>query len=129
MHITGLYVALATFLVIGLALGVSLRRGQARVGLGSGGDTILLQRIRAHANALENLPLAFLLLLCLELEQTRILWLHGFGSTLIVARLLHAFGLWHSPGASMGRFFGTLLTWGAMLAMAALLLWRQLMAA
>ncbi|MBX3700044.1 MAG: MAPEG family protein [Dokdonella sp.] len=127
MQVTGIYVALATFLVIGLALGVSMRRGQVRVGLGSGGDSTLLQRIRAHANALENLPLALLLLLCLELRQTSPLWLHGFGSTLIVARVMHAFGLWHSAGTSIGRFVGTLLTWSAMLAMSALLLWRWLM--
>ncbi len=124
MYITGMYAAISTFLVIGLALGVSMRRGQAKVGLGSGGDTILLQRIRAHANALENLPLALLLLLCLELRQTPVVWLHACGIALIIARLLHAFGLWQSAGASFGRFVGTLLTWGVMLAMSGWLLWQ-----
>ncbi|KAB2896953.1 MAG: hypothetical protein F9K31_12645 [Dokdonella sp.] len=129
MHITGIYVALATLLVIALSLGVSLRRRQVKVGLGSGGDTTLLQRIRAHANALEYLPLSLLLLLCLELDQTPVAWLHACGSTLIVARILHAVGLFHSAGTSFGRLFGTLLTWGVMLAMAALLLWRALVPA
>ncbi|MBZ0223643.1 MAG: MAPEG family protein [Dokdonella sp.] len=128
MHITGIYVALSTILVIGLALAVSLRRRTVKVGLGSGGDSTLLQRIRAHANALENLPLALLLLLCLELGQAHALLLHGFGSALILGRLLHASGLWHSAGISFGRFYGTLLTWGAMLGMAGLLLWRQIAA-
>ncbi|MCC7256151.1 MAG: MAPEG family protein [Dokdonella sp.] len=128
MHITGIYVALSTILVIGLALAVSLRRRTVKVGLGSGGDSTLLQRIRAHANALENLPLALLLLLCLELGQAQPLLLHGFGSALILGRLLHASGLWHSAGISFGRFYGTLLTWGAMLGMAGLLLWRQIAA-
>lgn len=128
MHITGIYVALSTILVIGLALAVSMRRRTVRVGLGSGGDSTLLQRIRAHANALENLPLALLLLLCLELGQAQPLLLHGFGSALILGRLLHASGLWHSAGISFGRFYGTLLTWGAMLGMAGLLLWRQIAA-
>ena len=128
MHITGIYVALSTILVIGLALAVSMRRRTVKVGLGSGGDSTLLQRIRAHANALENLPLALLLLLCLELGQAQPLLLHGFGSALILGRLLHASGLWHSAGISFGRFYGTLLTWGAMLGMAGLLLWRQIAA-
>ena len=128
MHITGIYVALSTILVIGLALAVSLRRRTVKVGLGSGGDSTLLQRIRAHANALENLPLALLLLLCLELGQAQPLLLHGFGSALILGRLLHASGLWHSAGISFGRFYGTVLTWGAMLGMAGLLLWRQIAA-
>lgn len=124
MHITGIYVALATILVIALAAGVSVRRGQVQAGLGSGGDMTLLQRIRAHANALENLPLALLLLLCLELDQTRPMWLHVFGIVLIVGRVFHAIGLWRSAGASFGRMVGTALTWGVMLVMAVLLLWQ-----
>lgn len=124
MHITGIYVAIATFLVIALAASVSVRRGQVKTGLGSGGDSTLLQRIRAHANALENLPLALLLLLCLELNQTQPLWLHVFGIVLIVGRVLHAIGLWRSAGTSFGRMAGTALTWGVMLVMAALLLWQ-----
>lgn len=126
MHITGIYAALATLLVIALAASVSLRRGQVRAGLGSGGDTTLLQRIRAHGNALENLPLALLLMLCLELNQTQPLWLHVFGIVLIVGRILHAIGLWRSAGTSFGRLVGTALTWGVMLVMAALLLWQWL---
>ena len=124
MHITGIYVAIATFLVIALAASVSLRRGQVKAGLGSGGDMTLLQRIRAHGNALENLPLALLLLLCLELNQTQPLWLHVFGIVLIVGRVFHAIGLWRSAGASFGLMVGTALTWGVMLVMAALLLWQ-----
>jgi uncharacterized membrane protein YecN with MAPEG domain len=124
MHITGIYVALATLLVLILAARVSLRRGSAKVGLGGGGDADLIRRIRAHANAVENLPLALLLLLLLELDQTRPLWLHVFGCVLIIGRILHAIGLSRSAGGSGGRFVGTLLTWGVMLVMALLLLWQ-----
>lgn len=124
MHITGIYAALATLLVLILAGRVSLRRGAARVGLGAGGDEDLLRRIRAHANAVENLPLALLLLLVLELDQTRPLWLHVFGCVLIVGRIAHAIGLSRSASESPGRFLGTVLTWGVMLVMALLLLWQ-----
>lgn len=124
MHITGIYVAFATLLVLLLAGRVSMRRGAAKVGLGDGGDADLLRRIRAHANALENLPLALLLLLMLELNQTQPLWLHVFGCVLIVGRILHAIGLSRSSKESVGRFVGTVLTWGVMLVMALLLLWQ-----
>lgn len=126
MHITGIYAALAVLLVLVLAVRVSLRRGVARVGLGDGGDADLIRRIRVHANAVENLPLALLLLLVLELDQTRPLWLHVFGCVLIVGRILHAIGLSRSSMESAGRFLGTVLTWGVMLVMALLLLWQWL---
>lgn len=124
MHITGIYVALATLVVLILAGRVSTARGSAKVGLGDGGNPELFRRIRAHANAVENLPLALLLLLMLELNQTQTLWLHVFGCVLIIGRVLHAFGMWKSSKESFGRFVGTLLTWGVMLVMALLLLWQ-----
>lgn len=129
MHITGIYAALATVLVLLLAARISLRRHGARIGIGDGGDRDLFRRIRAHANALENLPLALLLLLLLELNQTRPAWLHAFGIVLIVARVAHALGLSASEGYSAGRFVGTALTWLVMLAMAVLLLWQWFVAA
>ena len=127
MHITGIYVALATLLVLILAGRVSTGRGGTKVGLGDGGDHELMKRIRAHANAVENLPLALLLLLMLELNQTQPLWLHVFGCVLIVGRILHAIGLSRSSKESIGRFVGTVLTWGVMLVMALLLLWQWFM--
>ncbi len=127
MHITGIYVALATLLVLVLAARVSTGRYGKKIGLGDGGDHDMNRRIRVHANALENLPLALLLLLLLELGQTQPLWLHVFGCTLLLARVLHAVGLSRSSRTSFGRFVGTALTWGLMLVMALLLLWRWIM--
>jgi uncharacterized membrane protein YecN with MAPEG domain len=124
MRITGIYAALATLLVLLLAARVSLARTAAKVNLGDGGLPDLSLRIRAHANALENLPLALLLLLLLELNQTQPLWLHVFGIVLIVGRLAHAIGLSRNPGASFGRGAGIGLTWLVMLLMALLLLWQ-----
>ena len=127
MHITGIYVALATLLVLILAGRVSMRRGAAKVGIGDGGDASLMLRIRAHMNAVENLPLALLLLLMLELNQTQPLWLHVFGCVLIIGRILHAIGLSRSANESPGRMIGTMLTWVVMVVMALLLLWQWVM--
>jgi uncharacterized membrane protein YecN with MAPEG domain len=127
VHITGIYVALGTLLVLILAARVSLGRHGSRVGIGDGGDHELIKRIRAHANALENLPLALLLLLMLELNQTQPLWLHVFGCVLMVGRVLHAIGLSRTSGTSFGRMAGMALTWGVMLVMAVLLLWQWFM--
>lgn len=79
-----------------------------------------------HANAIENLPLALLLLMLLEMHGIPAHWLHGLGATLVVARVLHAWGFSRRKGPSFGRFFGTIATWLMMLAMALMLLWRVL---
>lgn len=129
MHITGIYAALATLLVLILAARVSLGRRTTRIGIGDGGHHDLIKRIRAHANALENLPLALLLLLILELNQTRPLLLHVFGIVLIVGRVAHAIGLSRTSTTSLGRAIGVALTWGVMLVMALLLLWSKLASA
>jgi len=124
MHVTGLYAALGALLVFALALRVMSLRHSRKVGLGTGGDESLARAIRAHANAVEYLPIALLLLLILELNQTRVWLLHVFGIVLIVARILHALGLSARSGYSFGRFVGTALTMLVILAMALLLLWQ-----
>jgi uncharacterized membrane protein YecN with MAPEG domain len=126
MRITGLYAAILALMVVILAIRVTLRRRAVKVGIGNGGDAVLAQRIRVHANAAEYVPLALILLLILELNQTQPLLLHVFGCVLILGRLLHAFGLSSSPGLTPGRAYGMLLTWLVMAAMALLLLWQAL---
>ena len=109
--LTALYGGVLALLIIGLAgRVVGLRRSQ-RIGFGDGQDRALAQAIRVHANATENVPLALVLLLLLELNGAATLLLHVLGNALIIARLLHAWGLSQSPGTSFGRFYGTLVTW------------------
>ena len=127
MHVTGIYAALGALLLLVLAVRISLVRRRARVALGDGGNNELVRRVRAHANAAEYLPVALLLLLLLDLGQTPPLWLHVFGVVLIVGRVLHAIGLSRTAGESFGRLVGIALTWGVMLVMAALLLWKAAM--
>ena len=129
MRITGIYVALSALLIIILALRVILRRKSAGVGIGDGGDHELAKRIRAHANAVEYLPLGLILLLVLELDLTAPAIVHAFGITLVVARAMHAFGLSKTSKLSIGRALGIVLSMGAITAMAVLLLWRHLVVA
>src|SRR5690606_12886383 len=102
-RITALYAALAAILVIALAASVIARRYGVRVGLGDNGDHVLARRIRAHANAVEYLPLALILLLVLELLAIAPPWLHAFGIALLLGRLLHALGLSRSSGPGVLR--------------------------
>lgn len=116
--ITMLYAGLCTILVVLLALRVVQWRFRHKIGIGDGGDPQLQMRVRAHANAIENLPLALLLLGGMELNGYPPALIHGFGATLFFSRMAHAWGLSRSSGLSRGRFMGTLFTWVLMLAMA-----------
>jgi uncharacterized membrane protein YecN with MAPEG domain len=126
-RITAFYAAMAVLLVLVLTARVIVRRRQARIGLGDNGDRILARRIRAHANAVEYLPLALLQLLLLELLALAPLWLHVLGASLVLGRVVHAIGLSRTGGASPERLAGMLLTLLAMLAMAVLLLYLSVM--
>ena len=94
---------------------VRLRRGR-RVGLGDGGDRELLRRIRVHANFIEYVPMALVLLALLDLAGLHRGLVALLGGLLIVGRLLHAHGLGRNEGVSFGRFWGTASTWLVLLA-------------
>jgi hypothetical protein len=117
-----IYVALSALLVLALAAQVILLRRSKRIGLGDGGDTRLACAIRAHANALENLPLVLLLLVLFELGGAGSTAIHAYGATLLFARLWHCVGLSGSAGTSAGRFYGTVLTWLVLLGLSTQLL-------
>lgn len=125
-RVTAFYAALLALLMLVLAARVVFYRRSARIGIGDGGDKALALRVRVHANFAENIPLALVLLLVLELLATAPLWLHVFGIALVLGRVLHAAGLSRSAGTSNGRLFGTMLTWLAIAAMALVLLWLSI---
>lgn len=127
--IVGLYAGVCGLLVLALAMRVMRLRDRHGVGLGSDGHGDLARAIRAHANAIEYVPLALLLLAMLAMENTQAGWLHTFGIALVIARLLHAFGLSRHPGRSFGRFVGAGLTLVVMLAMAVWLIVKFVVAA
>ena len=86
--ITMLYAGLCTILVVVLGLRVVLFRFRHRIGIGDGGDATLQRRVRVHANAIENLPLALLLLGGMELNGYPQQLVHGFGATLFMPFLM-----------------------------------------
>ena len=94
---------------------VRLRRGRG-IGLGHGGDAELERRIRVHANFVEYVPFALLLLALLEMTGLPRAYVALAGGVLLLARLVHAAGLSRSSGYSRGRYWGTLLTWIVLLA-------------
>lgn len=125
-RITLLFASLHIVLMMILAVRVVLHRRAQKIGIGDNGDTRLLRKIRAHANFVEYVPAALLMLALLELAGLAESWLWALGGTLLLARILHAAGLSRRSGYSFGRFWGTVLTWGVLMMMAAAGLWLSL---
>lgn len=124
--ITSLYAAALALLVVALLLRVVLLRNRFRVGIGAGGQEVLGRAVRAHANAIETVPLALLLMLLVELGSIAPAWLHGAGIALVAGRGAHALGLSRHAGMSAGRLVGTVLTLGVILFLAGVLVGRAL---
>ena len=62
----------------------------------------------------------------LELCSVPVRWVWVLGSLLLLGRALHAAGLSRSAGYSVGRFWGTAITWIALLCMALAGIWVAL---
>lgn len=118
LEVTPAFAVLLALLVTGLALRVVMLRRRYKVGIGSGEHRDLAKAIRAHANAMETIPFALVLMLIAELAGANQTLLLAGGSALVVGRCLHAFGLSSHAGYSFGRFFGMVMTLTAILTFA-----------
>lgn len=124
--ISSIYAGLCGLLLLTLAYRVVQIRRTHKIGIGLGENRTLERRVRIHANATEYVPIALILLALVEAAQAPAVALHAAGAGLVAARVLHAYGMSHSAGASFGRFYGVLLTWIVILCLSLTLLIRPL---
>ena len=110
MPITALYAGLLTPIFLVLAVRVILVRRNQQIGVGDGGNPVLLRRMRVHANFAEYVPLAVLLLGLAESLGTPRAVLHGIGIALLLARLSHAYGMSQPNETLLFRVFGVVTT-------------------
>lgn len=113
--VTLIYAGLLGVMLVGLTLHVIRHRGRTGIGLGDGGDPLLARAIRAHANFIEYVPIALVTMTLLELAMAPAVLLHGLGVSLLVGRIVHAWALHRSAGASTPRAVGVGLTFLAIL--------------
>lgn len=109
-----------------LNLWLQFRVGRARhsqgVSVGDGGNELVIRRMRAHANFVENAPFVLALLLALELACGTCWWLWAAGGVFLIGRIAHPFGM---DGAKYARTLGTALS---MLVLAGLAVWAAVVA-
>ncbi len=110
-EIVAFYVAIHILILMALSYYVVSKRNSQEVSLGDGNDEIMQRAIRVQGNFTEYVPMALLGLLALAWLQAPVWALHAVGGVLTLARIMHATGLAKSAGRTIGRFWGTFLTW------------------
>jgi uncharacterized protein len=123
---TGLYAGLLAFIVIILNARIGTLRGKKNISLGDQGDGDILVANRQHMNFVENVPFILLLMALAELSGAPTTLLHILGSALLVARIIHPFGLKQETLMKPARLIGAGLTLLTTLGAAGLLLWQVL---
>jgi uncharacterized protein len=104
--ISAVYVAILGFLGVVLTINVIVNRVHHKVDAGDGGVARLAQAIRAHANFVEQAPLALIVIAFAEASGAPTLIVHVLGVALVAARLASAYALNRSLGQSPLRQFG-----------------------
>jgi hypothetical protein len=113
--VTMLYAAICGVLLIVLALNIVRLRMGRKIPLGVGEGAALEQPVRVHGNFTEYAPTFLVLLLLAELGGAASWFLHLMGALFVAGRVLHAYGLSTARARSFGRFYGSVLSWGAIL--------------
>jgi uncharacterized membrane protein YecN with MAPEG domain len=104
--ITALYAGLLGLISMGVSFPAGSLRGKLGVSVGDGGNKDLLLAMRRHANFVEYVPLALIMIALLELNGVAARTIHVLGAVLVIARLAHAFGIKADKMKSPGRFIG-----------------------
>lgn len=96
-ELTAIYGAILAIIYVALSFWVIAGRLQRKVNLGEGQDPEMQVRVRAHANFIEYVPLALILVGLFEMAHGSRILVHVLLIALIVARLIHPFGLRTAP--------------------------------
>ena len=89
-------------------------RYSRRISLGHGDVPEMEARCRAHANFNEYVPIALILMGLIEMNVGTSRWLWAIGALLVVARVLHPFGM-DRPAPNPYRALGIILTFASLL--------------
>ncbi|MBX2833849.1 MAG: MAPEG family protein [Micavibrio sp.] len=123
--LTGLYAAILAIIQFILTMKISSIRRRKGISIGDGGDEVLGNKVRAHGNFIETVPLALFLILVSELSGAPYWALHVLGVALVIGRILHAIGM-IIENKFMYRFVGMVLTLLMLILGAALNVWLAL---
>jgi len=108
LPVTALYAGILTIFALVLSFKAGSFRGKSGVSVlfGDPPNMELVEKVRAHQNFLEYVPMIVILMAVIELNGGSATFLHAIGSLLIVVRVAHAVGLKHDNMGHPGRLIG-----------------------
>lgn len=116
--ITATYASCLALVFFALTIMVVKNRRKSAVSLGDGQIDDLQKVVRAHGNFTEYVPICLVLLATAEINAQAHTFLHIAGGLLLVGRVLHAYGLITTTGASVPRIIGMLCTFTVLISLA-----------
>ena len=122
-YVVPFYAGIFALIFFFLTMRVARYRRRAAILLGSGGDTELERRIRAHGNFSEYIPLALILLGFMEAQRNSIYVLHALCLLLLIGRICHAIAMSRPSTVWSLRFVGMMLTGTVLIIAAIVLIW------
>ncbi|MCH8060584.1 MAG: MAPEG family protein [Proteobacteria bacterium] len=108
LPVTALYAGILTIFALVLSFRAGSFRGRSGVSVlfGDPPNMELVEKVRAHQNFLEYVPMIVILMAVIELNGGSATFLHAIGVLLIVVRIAHAIGLKHDNMGHPGRLIG-----------------------
>lgn len=122
MRILPAYAALFALLYVCLSLRTIGLRRRLQIAVGDADHPLMLRAMRVHANFAEYVPFALLLIFLVESQGARAALVHGLCLTLLIGRLLHAWGVSQARENFRFRITGMVLTFTTLVASALYLL-------
>ena len=121
---TSLYAGVLGILMILLAMRVSGARVKYKSSIGLDSSPELFEAIRRHGNFIEWVPFALVLMALCESNGLPKIYLHAAGISLVVARVLHPFGLKHDVMPHPFRAIGSGVTMLVVFILAVVSIWQ-----
>ncbi len=118
------YACLLALIFVSLVLYVGSLRAKTEISILDGGNLELAERIRRHANFVENVPIPLILLFAIELNGAPSLLLHCLGLVLVLSRIAHPFGVTQKKLRTAARGLGSLGTLAVAVVAAGLGIWE-----
>ena len=110
MPVTPFYVAIFGIILFALSIRTIRVRRRLRIAIGHADDDAMERAMRVHANFCEYVPISLLLIYLLEVTLGTSYWIHVLGGTLLLGRLLHAWGVSRPREDFRFRVTGMVLT-------------------
>ena len=126
LAITALYAAILVAINLYLVFKVGAMRGKTGITLLHGDNMELATAIRRHANFLENVPLALILMGIVEINGGNAVLLHVLGALLVLARIAHPLGLHPDRPTHPMRAAGAGITLLVLIVLGGVALWQAI---